>query len=136
MRKLFWLTITICLLGSCKKAIEDKKADIILDAMTNGQWYVYSFVEGTQNITKQFAPYSFQFYRDGKVSGLTATTEDKGTWVADPASLSISADFPLSADPVKKLNAVWKVTNNSWDYVKAETTVEGVLKKLYLKKKV
>jgi hypothetical protein len=135
MRKLFWLTITICLLWSCKKAIEDKKKEIVLDAMTNGQWYVYSFLEGDQNLTTAFAPYSFQFYRDGKVSGLTATTEEKGTWAGDPNSMTISADFPTAGDPVKKLNAVWKITNNSWDYVKAETTVEGVNRNLYLKKK-
>ncbi|MBZ5859250.1 hypothetical protein [Flavihumibacter profundi] len=135
MRKLFWIAITICLAGACKKAVEDAKMNYILDAMTNGQWYVYSFQEGDSSLTKPFAPYTFQFYRDGKVSGFTSTTEDKGTWVGDPTAMTISSDFPDAADPVKKLNALWKVTDSALDYVKAETTISGVKSQLYLKKK-
>ncbi|MBC6490303.1 hypothetical protein ACFSQD_08280 [Flavihumibacter stibioxidans] len=135
MKKLFWLTITICLLGSCKKAIEDKKADIVLDAMTNGQWYVSSFIEGGSDLTTSFAPYVFQFYRDGKVSGFTSTSEEKGTWAGDPDALTIQSQFPTASDPVKKLNALWKILDSSWDYVKAETTVDGQNKQLQLKKK-
>lgn len=135
MRKLFWLTLTISLLGSCKKAIEDKKADIVLDAMTNGQWVVFSFSEGGTDQTAPFAPYVFQFYRDGKVSGFASGTEEKGTWVGDPEALTIQSQFPTSPDPVKKLNALWKITDSSWDYVKAETDANGIKKQLYLKKK-
>lgn len=135
MKKLFWITIAICLMGACKKAIEDKKKEIILDAMTNGQWYMYSYLEGDSTLTAAFSPFTFQFYRDGTVSGFTATTTDKGTWIGDVNALTITADFPAASDPIKKLNAVWKVTDNSWDYVKAESTVSGVTSKLYLKKK-
>jgi hypothetical protein len=125
----------VCLLGACSKAIEEKKEDIILDAMTNGQWYIYSFIEGSTDISSSFAPYTFQFYRDGKVSGFTTETEDKGTWVGDVNALSITTNFPTASAPVSKLNAVWKITNNTWDYVKAETTVQGVKHLLHLKKK-
>jgi hypothetical protein len=135
MKKLFWLSITICFLGACKKAIEERKEEIILDAMTNGQWYVYSFKEGTVDHTAAFDPYVFQFYRDGRVSGLSEGNEDKGTWVGDANALTITSNFPDATDPVKKLNAVWKITNNSWDYVKAQSTVEGVQRLLHLKKK-
>lgn len=135
MKKLFWLTITISLLGSCKKVIEDKKADIVLDAMTNGQWYVSSFIEGSSDLTTSFAPYVFQFYRDGKVSGFTSTSEEKGTWAGDPDALTIQSQFPTASDPVKKLNALWKIVDSSWDYVKAKTTVDGQNKQLELKKK-
>ncbi|WP_157473855.1 hypothetical protein [Flavihumibacter petaseus] len=120
---------------SCKKAIEDKKEDLVLDAMTNGRWYVYSFVDAGQDITASFSPYEFQFYRDGKVSGLSSTGEVKGTWDGDPNAMTISASFPEAGDPVKKLNALWKVVDNSWDYVKAQTTVDGSARQLYLKKK-
>lgn len=135
MKKLFWLTITICFLGSCKKAIEKKKEDIVLDAMTNGQWYVYSFREGSTDITGDFAPYSFQFYRDGRVNALSEGNEDKGTWAADVDARTITSNFADAADPVRKLNATWRITDNSWDYVKAETTVQGLKSLLHLKKK-
>jgi len=135
MKKLFWLAITICLATACKKVVEDKKKDLILDAMTNGQWYVYSFMDGDADISASFSPYTFQFYRDGKVSGFTSTTEDKGMWVGDPDALTINSDFPDSGEPVNKLNAVWKLTNYTMDYVKAEATVGGITRKLFLKKK-
>ena len=103
--------------------------------MTNGQWYVHSFREGSKDITGDFAPYSFQFYRDGRVSALSEGSEDKGTWAADVDARTITSDFPNAADPVRKLNAAWKITDNSWDYVKAETTVQGIKNLLHLKKK-
>ena len=135
MKKLFWLTITICLAISCKKVIEDKKKDLLLDAITDGQWYMFSFIDNGTDITASFSPYTFQFYRDGKVSGFTATTEDKGTWVGDPNAKTIDSDFPNSTEPINKLNAVWKLTNYTMDYVKAEASVSGITRKLYLKKK-
>lgn len=135
MKKLVWISIMVCLIGACSKAIEDKKEDIILDAMTNGQWYIYSFKEGSTDLSSSFSPYTFQFYRDGKVSGFTSETEDKGTWVGDVNTLSIITNFPAASEPVSKLNATWRITNNTWDYVKAETTVQGVKHLLHLKKK-
>ncbi|MBL7769611.1 MAG: hypothetical protein JNK20_11570 [Flavipsychrobacter sp.] len=135
MKKLVWISIMVCLLGACSKAIEEKKEDIILDAMTNGQWYIYSFKEGNTDISSSFSPYTFQFYRDGKVSGFTPETEDKGTWIGDVNTLSIITNFPAASEPVSKLNASWKITNNTWDYVKAETTVQGIKHLLHLKKK-
>ncbi len=135
MRKLFWVILACVLVISCKKAIEEKKEDIVLDAMTNGQWYVFSFKNGDTDITTDFAPYTFQFYRDGKVSGFTSSTEEKGTWAGDPNAMTITSNFPTAADPVKMLNAVWKITNNSWDYVIAENSAAGVTRLLHLKKK-
>jgi hypothetical protein len=135
MKKLLWLIITICLVTACKKVIEDKKKDLILDAMTNGQWFVYSFLDGNTDITTSFSPYTFQFYRDGTVSGFTAVSENKGIWVGDPNALTIQSDFPEATEPVNKLNALWKLTNYTYDYVKAEAKIAGVTRKLYLKKK-
>ncbi len=135
MRKLLYIILAVGFLVSCKKAIEDKKRDIVLDAMTDGQWVVYSFKEGDLDLTGDFSPYTFQFYRDGKVSGFSSNAEEKGTWAGDPDAMTITSSFPGSGDPVRKLNAVWKITNNSWDYVMAETTISGVVRLLHLKKK-
>lgn len=135
MKKLVCIGIAACLLVACKKAIEQKKEEVILDAMTNGQWYIFSFKEGSADITASFSPYTFQFYRNGKLSGFTSTTEDKGSWIGDVNALTIATDFPAATEPIIKLNAVWKITNNSWDYVKAESTVEGQKNLMHLKKK-
>ncbi len=135
-RYLFGLILAAGLFCSCKKAIEQKKEDLVLDAMTNGQWYVYSFQEAGVNLTPDFAPYSFQFYRDGRVDALTpAGIENQGNWEANVSSLTIESAFPDATDPIRKLNAVWKLVDNSWTYVKAETTVDGLKRQLHLKKK-
>lgn len=135
MKKLALISMAVCLLMACKKAIDEKKEEVILNAVTNGQWYIYSFKEGDVDLSNSFSPYTFQFYRDGKLSGFTTDTEEKGTWVGDVNTLSITTNFPAAGEPIARLNAVWKITNNTWDYVKAETTVQGTKNLLHLKKK-
>ena len=46
---------------SCKKAIEKKVHDQIMDAITNGEWIVEQYFEGDQNLSGLFLNYSFRF---------------------------------------------------------------------------
>ena len=39
--------VTIVLLAGCKKAIENKQEDLIIKAMTDGQWVITSFASIT-----------------------------------------------------------------------------------------
>ncbi|HEY8397178.1 MAG TPA: hypothetical protein VIK80_04505 [Flavihumibacter sp.] len=136
MNKLLCIGILACLsLAACKKVIDRKKEEILIDAITSSKWYIYSYQEGTTDITASFSPYTFQFHRNGTVSGFTGTTEELGTWEGDIDTKSITTNFPGAEEPINKLNAVWKITNNTWDYVKAETTIDGQKNLLHLKKK-
>lgn len=113
-------------MGSCEKAIEEKKRDILITAMTEGQWKVGSYLEINNQIAGQFVDYRFQFREDGSVLGISGSSTLKGTWAGDIANRSITSNFPTESDPLKKLNGVWKIISTKMDYVEAEmSTNEG-----------
>jgi|ERR1700730_1403753 len=104
---------------SCNKAIEKKKQNIIIDAMTNGRWYVLDYKAAGNTVTPEFAGYEFQFYSDGKVDGILYPTVTSGTWIGDANQLTITANFPGAGLPLSRLNGTWKITDNSYTYVSA-----------------
>jgi len=131
---LFLLTSLFC--GSCKKFIEDQQRNIIIDAMTNGRWYVELYTDNTTDVTADFFGYEFQFYENGNVDGIKGASTKSGTWSADVNNYTITAVFPPSAgDTLKRLNYTWKIADSYLDYVKAKTmgaTGENIL---HLRKK-
>lgn len=120
---------------SCKKAIEKKQQDIIMDAITNGVWIVDQYFEGSNNISSDFLYYEFQFHNDGTVTSSKSSTVSNGTWSGDASNYSITSQFPAATDPLKKLNGVWHIKDSYWDYVKAEMTTATGINVLYLRKK-
>jgi hypothetical protein len=121
---------------SCKKAIEQKQKDIIVQAMTTGHWYVEQYLDTTTDVTGDFFGYEFQFYENGTVDGIINTSTKKGTWSSDITKYTITAAFPPSAgDTLKRLNYTWKITDSYLDYVKAKTTTVNGDNILHLRKK-
>lgn len=139
MKKLLPLIVTgflaLFLSTSCKKAIEKKAQDMVLDAMTNGEWIVEQYIEGSNNVSNQFLNYSFRFFSDGTVTGTLNSTATNGTWAANASDYTIASDFPTATDPVKKLNGLWKIKDSYWDFVKAERATANGTNVLYLRKK-
>ena len=137
MRKqlLLCLLALIPLTFSCKKAIDKKKENIIIDAMTNGRWYVLEYKTAGNNVTAEFSGYEFQFYSSGKIDGILNTTVTSGTWIGDVNQLTITSDFPGAGLPLSRLNGVWKVTDNSWTNVSAYDVVGVDTNYLKLQKK-
>ena len=131
----FLLSITVFFSGSCKKLVEDQKRDLLLQAMTDGQWHIETFQEGSASITEQFDGYMFQFRANGTVAGIrNDVPEVDGTWVSDIQNLSIISNFPSATDPLKKLNATWRITDTKADYVAAETSGSEGKNILHLRK--
>jgi hypothetical protein len=126
---------TLLLLLSCKKAIEDKKKDMIMDAMTNGVWIVEQYFEGTNNISGEFLYYEFKFFENGTVTGTKSTEVFNGTWEGNVSNYSITSQFPTATNPLKKLNGVWLIKDSYWDYVEAEMTTSTGINRLHLRKK-
>jgi len=139
MNKLIPLILTGCLTlfisMSCKKALEKKAENMVMDAMTDGEWIVEQYFEGSNNISNQFLNYSFKFYSNGTVTGTINSTATNGTWVGNASDYTISSQFPTATDPVKKLNGVWKIKDSYWDFVKAEMTTSSETNVLALRKK-
>ena len=131
--------IVICsmaLIGfSCKKAIEQQKKNIIIDAMTNGSWLVEKYTENTIDITSSFSGYDFKFYENGNVEGSKGALIKSGTWNADVNNYTITASFINPGDTLVLLNKIWTITNPNLDYVEAKTTTTNGDNILHLRKK-
>src|SRR5687767_12492627 len=85
-------------LFSCKKIIEEKQKDMFISAMTDGEWYVGTFMEGTIAVTEQFTDYTFKFEENGTVTGIKGQDKVQGTWIGDISNYSINSNFPSAED--------------------------------------
>lgn len=131
---IFLLLGALVLLGSCKKLVEDRKRDLLVQAMANGQWHIETFQEGSATITDQFAGYNFEFHDNGTISAIKATIYTAGTWSSDLQNYSITSDFPSAPDPLKKLNGTWRITDSQTGFVVAELSVSQNKTILHLRK--
>ena len=120
---------------SCKKAIENKQRDMLMDAITDGVWIVEQYFEGANNISSEFLHYEFQFYENGTVTGNKSTTITNGTWAGDVSNFSITSEFPTATDALKKMNGVWHIKDSYLDYVEAEMQTPNGINVLHLRKK-
>lgn len=138
MRNALQLTVLLLCFSflSCKKAIENKQREILIDAITNGEWQVQQFIEGSVDITSQFYGYTFQFAEQGGVQAkYIGSVFANGTWVGDVNNYTITSQFPSATDPLQKLNGIWKLTDTYWDYVEAEMAIGTGKNILHLRKK-
>jgi hypothetical protein len=130
----------LLLLASCKKkALEDlpiqQQEDLVILAMTSGQWRMSWFKENDVPVTA-FDGYEFQYYRDYTVDAMKSGIITKGTWGGNSANMTTSAQFAnTAADPLPRLNGTWNITRNSWTYVEAKQVSGGVTKTMRLDKK-
>ena len=104
---------------SCNKLIEEKKKDVVVEAMTDGRWFVKEYKAIGLFVTAEFDGYEFQFYEDGKVEAILNTSITNGAWSGDINQLTITANFAGAQQPVSRLNGLWKITENSWTNVRA-----------------
>lgn len=125
----------ILLLTACIKTPEQVQENLVIKAMTDGQWHMTSFSKAGADKTTSFAPYRFQFKKDNTVDAINnGTTERTGTWSANAEAETITSSFSSAGEPLSLLNGTWKVTKNSWTYVEATQTVNSEILKLRLDK--
>jgi hypothetical protein len=140
MKQLLIFTVTVCLLFSCKKAIQKTQEqiaeDIIVTAMTDGRWTVTVYNDGA-DLLGEFTGYEFQFKKDRTVDAIKGTaTESTGVWQGDGLKREITSDYPNTASQtLQRLDGLWKIVDNNWTWVKATQTINGKLTTLELRKK-
>ena len=134
MKQLLIIISLACLTG-CKKVIEKKAETAIMNAMTDGQWVITTFISNGTNITTDFSAYRFQYFTNYTVNAIkSGNVENTGNWEGDVNTMSIFANFPNATNPLLLLNGTWHVTDNSWTYVKATMTVGNETRTLRLDK--
>lgn len=125
----------LLLCTGCKKVINQKAEDIIVKAMTDGQWVITSFVNNGSDVTTDFSAYKFQYYSNLTVDAIkNGSVEKTGTWAGDAPNMNISAAFNTTANPLVLINGTWHITDNSWTYVVATLTNGSDTRTLRLQK--
>jgi hypothetical protein len=131
---LFFIFI-VTTLGACKKTIQNAQEDLVIKAMTDGQWGITSFTLNGTDITSGFSAYRFKYYSNKTVDAINnGTVEKTGTWDGDANTMTTSANFNVVTFPLALINGSWKITRNSWIYVEATQTSGSETKTMRLDK--
>ena len=120
---------------SCKKTIEQIQEDLVIKAMTDGQWKITNFVNNGNNITTDFDTYRFKYYSNKTVDAINnGTVEKTGNWDGNSSNMTTWANFTGAVHPLILINGTWQITRNSWTYVEASQTVGADTKTMRLDK--
>ena len=117
------IVFTVFLAG-CKKTVENAQQDLVILAMTDGQWGVTNFTLNGTNITSDFAAYKFKYYSNKTVDAIkSGTVEKTGTWDGNATTMTTWANFTSPPYPLTLINGSWHIDRNSWTYVEATQVV-------------
>lgn len=132
------ITLSAILLGftQCKKTIENVQEDLVIKAMTDGQWGITSFVYNGSNITTDFSGFLFKYKNNPKkVDAIkNGSVQQTGDWSGDASSLTTWANFSGASYPLSLINGTWNITRNSWTYVEATQNIGSETKFMRLDK--
>src|SRR5215510_12477358 len=81
MKRLSALFLILITFSNCKKTAEKIGEDLVLKAMTDGQWVITKFTQNGNNITSSFSGYKFQYYSNRTVDAIyNGVKERTGNW--------------------------------------------------------
>lgn len=135
MKKFVAFTGILFLIAGCNKSIEKIQEDLVIEAMTDGQWVVTSFTQNGNNITADFAPYKFKYYSNKTVDAINnGTVEKTGNWDGNATTMTTWANFTNATAPLSLINGSWHIDNNGWTFVVATQTIGAETKTMRLDK--
>jgi hypothetical protein len=135
MKNYFVIILLACALTACKKATQSVQEDLVVKAMTDGQWRVTKFISGSTDITTDFSLYKFQFKTNNTVDAIkSSSVENSGSWDGDAVARTITSSFTNATQTVMLLNGIWQITNNGWTFVEATQSVNNEILTLRLDK--
>ncbi|MCX8020664.1 MAG: hypothetical protein N2747_09250 [Chitinophagaceae bacterium] len=125
----------VFLFWSCNKNSQGTLEDLVIKAMTDGQWKITNFSVNGNNITNQFGEYRFKYYSNRTVDAIkNGLVEQTGQWDGNSSTMTTWANFPNAAIPLSLINGYWKILRNSWTYVEASQTSGSETKLMRLDK--
>jgi hypothetical protein len=135
MKKLICLLMITGILSGCKKQVQEIQEDLVIMAMTSGQWKMTSFSLNGTDRTSDFAVYRFKYNSNYTVDAVrNGIVERSGTWNGSASTMTIMANFPSATTPIDLINGNWNITRNGWSYVEATQSINGDNKTLRLDK--
>ena len=137
MKKIYFLFLVLPFVGCIKDAIEKKQEDLVIKAVTDGQWRVEYYECNGQYDNNPFVPYTFQFKTNNTVDAINnGTVENTGTWAASAETKTITSKFNNTNSPaLLYLNYTWTITTSTWTSVNARrVNAPGDTCRMYMKK--
>ena len=135
MKKITFFILLVSLLAGCKKTVENIQQDLVIKAMTDGQWVITSFTQNGNDITSDFSGFKFKYYSNKTVDAIkNGTVEKTGTWDGNASTMTTSANFTSALYPLTLINGNWHIDNNSWTFVVATQTIGAETKTMRLEK--
>lgn len=129
------LLLLLFVFTGCKKTIEKAQENLIIKAMTDGQWAITSFVRNSADITTDFSGYKFQYYSNKTVDAIKdGSVQKTGTWDGDASTMTTWANFTNAVTPLSLINGSWHIDDNSWTYVIATQATGSETKTMRLDK--
>lgn len=123
MKKLFTLLLIVFAFSNCGRVVEQIGEDLVIKAMTDGQWKITKFTLNGTDITSSFSTYKFQYYKNKTVDAINnGVVERTGSWDGNASAMTTWANFPGAPNPIALINGTWNITKNSWTYVEATQT--------------
>lgn len=123
MKKLFTLLLIVFAFSNCGRVVEQIGEDLVIKAMTDGQWKITKFTLNGTDITSNFSTYKFQYYKNKTVDAINnGVVERTGSWDGNASAMTTWANFPGAPNPIALINGTWNITKNSWTYVEATQT--------------
>ena len=121
MKRFFVLFLVLSSFGCIKKAIEKKQEDLVVKAVTDGQWKVVWYHCNSAYVNTLYEPYAFQFKENNTVDAINnGSVENTGTWQASAESKTITSNFSnTNSSALLLLNYTWTITGSSWTSVNA-----------------
>ena len=138
--KILYMIMILTAFTGCSvkdKVIEQQQINLIMQAMTTGQWKVSNFMKGSVDQTADFNIYKFQFKDNYTVDAINnGTVERTGNWSAagDINSQTITASFGTTSNPLELINGTWNIVTTTWTSVHATQTVNGEPRVLKMEK--
>ena len=135
MKKGIIIILSLIVFASCKKTVDNVKEDLVVKAMTDGEWTLTKFTMNGMDITTDFSGYKFKYYSDKTVDAIKNNIlEKKGTWDGNSSSMTTWANFTGASYPLNLINGSWHIDRNSWIYVEASQTIGTDTKTMRLDK--
>jgi hypothetical protein len=86
--------------------------------MSNGTWYVSSFINDTTDDTYHFNGYNFTFSSDGTSIAVRNTTNINGTWSDYMDDGNAKLDLSFDGDLLDEIEDDWRVLEYSKTLIK------------------
>lgn len=121
--------------SSCEKAEQFLQKAVLTQIITNDRWVVETFAVSGTDVTGEYAPYEFEFNKNGTVTAFKSTEAIQGDWKEDLNAMSIQTHFANPTETLQRFNTVWYISKSAATFVEARAvTANGIFNLKLIKK--